>query len=180
MPLTRISLRRGKTAEYRLALMDQVYEAMRETFDVPVDDRFMLVTEHDEGSFNFGRRYLGIDRSDDLIIIQITANNTRTAEKKQALYKRIAERLAASPGVRPQDLFINILEVPKENCRSEMVWRNTHRRYTYWKRRHLREFFSAPFPVTTTIQIGRLYNRDLMIDITAVAEIPRKRFRRPG
>lgn len=115
MPLTRIALRRGKTAAYRQALMEQVCQAMRETFDVPEDDRFMIVSEHDEDGFSFGRRYLGIDRSDDLIIIQITANNTRTIDKKKALYKRIAERLAASPGVRPQDIFINIVEVAKEN-----------------------------------------------------------------
>ena len=42
-----------------------------------------------------------------------------------------------------------------------------------------KEFFSAPFPVTTTVQIDRLYHPDLMIEITAVAEIPRERFRRP-
>ena len=42
-----------------------------------------------------------------------------------------------------------------------------------------KEFFSAPFPATTTIQVGRLYNPDLMIEITAIAEIPRERFRRP-
>jgi 4-oxalocrotonate tautomerase len=115
MPLTRISLKPGKTTEFRRALMDQIYQAMRETFDVPEGDRWMVVTEHDESSFSFDRRYLGIDRSDDLIIIQITANNTRTLEKKKALYKKIAERLAAAPGVRPQDVLINILEVPKEN-----------------------------------------------------------------
>ena len=115
MPMTKISLRRGKTAEYRRALMDQVYEAMRETFDVPDEDRFMIVTEHDEADFSFGPQYLGIDRSDDLVMIQITANNTRTLEKKKALYKRIAERLAASPGVRPQDVMIGLVEVTKEN-----------------------------------------------------------------
>ncbi len=115
MPMTRISLRRGKTAEYRRALMDQVYEAMRETFDVPDEDRFMIVTEHDAADFSFGPRYLGIDRSEDLVMIQITANNTRTLEKKKALYKRIAERLAASPGVRPQDVMIGLVEVTKEN-----------------------------------------------------------------
>ena len=115
MPMTKISLRRGKTAEYRRALMDQVYEAMRETFDVPDEDRFMIVTEHDEADFSFGPQYLGIDRSDDLVMIQITANNTRTLEKKKALYRRIAERLAASPGVRPQDVMISLVEVTKEN-----------------------------------------------------------------
>jgi 4-oxalocrotonate tautomerase len=115
VPLSRISLRRGKTAAYRRAIMDQVYEALGETFDVPEDDRFMIVTEHDEDSFSFGRRYLGIERSDDLIIIQITVSNTRGIEQKKRLYKRIAERLADRPGVRPQDVFVNLLEVAKEN-----------------------------------------------------------------
>src|SRR5260370_36477734 len=40
-----------------------------------------------------------------------------------------------------------------------------------------KEFFSAPFPVTTTVQVGRLYHPELMIEITAVAEIPQERFR---
>jgi 4-oxalocrotonate tautomerase len=115
MPLTRISLRQGKPAAYKRAVMTEVYEAMRETFDVPEDDRFMTLTEHDEESFWFGRRYLGCDRSDDLLMIQITANNTRTAEKKKALYQRIVERLVASPGIRREDVFINLVEVPKEN-----------------------------------------------------------------
>jgi len=115
MPLTRISLRSGKTASYRRAIMDGIYTAMRETFNVPEDDRFMTVTEHDAASFDFGASYLGIERSDDLVIIQITANNTRTLEQKKALYARIAETLSANPGVRPQDVLISLVEVPKEN-----------------------------------------------------------------
>jgi 4-oxalocrotonate tautomerase len=115
MPLTRISLRHGKPTAYKTAVMREIYEAMRETFDVPDEDCFMTVTEHDEGSFRFGRRYLGIERSDDLIMIQVTANNTRTTEKKKALYQRIVERLAAAPGVRPEDVLISLIEVSKEN-----------------------------------------------------------------
>lgn len=115
MPLTRISLRRGKPATYRTALMEQVYQAMRETFDVPEDDRFMTVTEHDDENLDFGRSYLGIERTDDIVIIEITANDTRSVDQKKALYKRIAERLAADPGVRPEDVFISLVEVAKEN-----------------------------------------------------------------
>jgi 4-oxalocrotonate tautomerase len=115
MPLTRIDLRRGKSAEFKNALMDAIYDAMRETFDVPEDDRFMTIVEHDDTTFSFGRTYLGVDRSDDLVIIQITAKNTRTVEKKKALYARIAERLADSPGVRPQDVLVSVVEVSKEN-----------------------------------------------------------------
>jgi phenylpyruvate tautomerase PptA (4-oxalocrotonate tautomerase family) len=115
MPLVRVSLRRGKPSTYRKAILDGIYRAMRSAFDVPDEDRFMVVTEHDEADFSYSQSYLGIARSDDLVMIQITANNTRTVEKKQALYRQIAENLAADPGLRPEDVFINLVEVLPEN-----------------------------------------------------------------
>jgi len=115
MPITRIALRRGKDAQYRKAIMDGVYEAMRETFNVPEDDRFMVLTQHDEDEFLYGKHYLDIARSDDLVIIQLTVSNTRSLEQKKALFGRIVEKLGEKPGVRPQDVFINLVEVAKEN-----------------------------------------------------------------
>ncbi len=115
MPLTRVSLRRGKPAAYRKAILEGLYQAMRETFDVPEGDRFMIVTEHDPDDFVYGADYLGIQRSDDLVIIQITVSNTRNVEQKQKLYRRIVERLTESPGLRPEDIFINLVEVLPEN-----------------------------------------------------------------
>jgi 4-oxalocrotonate tautomerase len=115
MPLTRVDMKRGKPAAYRKAILDGIYAAMRETFEVPEDDRFMLVTEHDDDGFLYGAHYLGIARSDDLVIIQLTVSNTRTVEQKQALFKRLVERLAADPGVRPEDVFVNLVEVAKQN-----------------------------------------------------------------
>jgi phenylpyruvate tautomerase PptA (4-oxalocrotonate tautomerase family) len=115
MPLVRISLRKGKAATYRNAIAEGVYTALRETFNVPEDDRFITITEHDEESFVYGRNYLGISRSDDLVILQITVSNTRTVEQKKALFARIAERLSQNPGLRPEDVFINLVEVVKEN-----------------------------------------------------------------
>ncbi len=115
MPLTRISLRRGKPAAYRAAVAESIYQAMRDAFEVPEDDKFMIVTEHDGGDFIYGATYMDIARSDDLTIIQITVSNTRSLEQKKALFKRITERLAQNPGVRPKDVFINLLEVTKEN-----------------------------------------------------------------
>ena len=115
MPLTRIALRRGKPAAYRKAILEGVYAAMRETFNVPEDDRFMVVTQHDEDEFLYGAHYLGIERSDDLVIIQLTVSNTRSLEQKKTLFGRIVEKLGEKPGVRPQDVFINLVEVAKEN-----------------------------------------------------------------
>ena len=115
MPLSRIALRRGKSADYRRAILDGVYAAMRETFNVPEDDRFMLVEEYDAENFVYGDRYFGIARSDDLVIIQLTVSNTRSLAQKQALFARIVAKLAQNPGVRPEDVFINLVEVVKEN-----------------------------------------------------------------
>src|SRR5262245_42077021 len=115
MPLTRIALRRGKPPQHLQAIMDGVYAAMRETFDVPEDDRFMMITQHEAGEFLYGRHYLGIERSDDLVLIQLTVSNTRTVEQKKALFAAIAKKLGDNPGLRPQDVFVNLVEVGKEN-----------------------------------------------------------------
>ena len=115
MPLTRVSLRGGKPATYRKAILDGLYQAMRETFDVPEDDRFATISEHDDGGFAYGKEYLGIRRSDDLVLIQLTVSNTRTVAQKKALYRRIVERLTESPGLRSEDIFINLVEVQPAN-----------------------------------------------------------------
>jgi len=115
MPLTRVSLIKGKSAAYRAALLDGLYEAMRETFGVPEDDRFMTISEHDPADFVYGANYMDIARSNDLVIIQLTVSNTRNVDQKKALFARIVERLTANPGIRPQDIFINLVEVKPEN-----------------------------------------------------------------
>lgn len=111
MPLARISLRRGKSAAYLAAIRDGIYAALRETFDVPENDRFMLISQHDADEFDYSPTYLNIARSDDLVMIQITVSNTRSVDKKRALYRRIVERLVDNPGMRPQDVLINLVEV---------------------------------------------------------------------
>jgi len=115
MPLVRISFRQGKPAPYRKAIAEGVYTALRETFNVPDEDRFFILSEHDEDSFIFSQTYMEIERSDDLVILQITVSNTRSFEQKKALFARIAAKLAQNPGLRPEDVFINLVEVVKEN-----------------------------------------------------------------
>ena len=115
MPLVRVSLRGGKSDEYKRAIGDGVYRAMIEVFSVPEEDRFVIVSEHSESEFQFSKTYLDIARSDDLVIIQITANNTRTVEQKKAFFARIADLLSVNPGLRKEDVFISLVDVPKEN-----------------------------------------------------------------
>ena len=95
-----ISLKQGQSAARRKAVADGVYTALRETFNVPDEDRFITISEHDEESFLFSRNYMGIERSDDLVILQITVSNTRNVEQKKALFARIVELLSQNPGLR--------------------------------------------------------------------------------
>jgi phenylpyruvate tautomerase PptA (4-oxalocrotonate tautomerase family) len=114
MPLIHISLRAGKPEAYRQAIFDSVYRSMRETLSVPEDDQFMTLSEHDAANFRYGSAF-GVDRSDDLVFIRIIVLNTRTLEQKKALFRRTAELLGESPGIRPEDVFVTVLEAAKEN-----------------------------------------------------------------
>ena len=115
MPLVRIALRAGQTSAFRTTLGDAVHRAMVETINVPAADRFQVITEHDAPGLVYDPTYLGITRTDGIVIIQITLNAGRTVELKKALYKRIAELLEKELGIRPSDVFVNLVEVPKEN-----------------------------------------------------------------
>ena len=115
MPLVRISLQEGKPDAYRAAIGDAVHRAMVETINVPAQDRFQVITEHPRAGLVYDPSYLGISRSDDIVIVQITLNAGRTTEMKKALYARMAELLAASPGLRREDLLVSLVEVSKEN-----------------------------------------------------------------
>jgi 4-oxalocrotonate tautomerase len=115
MPLVRISLVKGKPEAYRRKVGDAIHRALVETAGVPPLDRFQLLTEHEPGDLVYDSTYLGIARTADVLIVQITISVGRTLEQKRALYRRIAANLAAAVGLRPEDAFVNLVEVAKEN-----------------------------------------------------------------
>jgi phenylpyruvate tautomerase PptA (4-oxalocrotonate tautomerase family) len=115
MPLVRISLRQGKSAEYRRAVADSIHRALVETINVPEKDRFQIITEHTPEDLIYDPSYLDIARSDDVLLVQITISAGRSLELKKALYARMVGLLAESPGIRKQDLFVSLVEVAKEN-----------------------------------------------------------------
>jgi 4-oxalocrotonate tautomerase len=115
MPLVRISLQQGASAEYRRAIADGVHQAMIDAIAVPPDDRFQVISEYSPENLIYDPQFLGVKRSDRVVFIQITLSAGRKPSQKRALYKRIAELLAKSPGVRPEDVLINLVEVAWEN-----------------------------------------------------------------
>jgi phenylpyruvate tautomerase PptA (4-oxalocrotonate tautomerase family) len=115
MPLVRICLASGTSPEHRRAIADGVHRAMVETANVPKDDRFQCVHEVPAADLHYDPAYLGQQRSPAVVFVQITLNQGRSVDVKKALYARIAENLAASPGLRNDDVLVSLVEVSKEN-----------------------------------------------------------------
>jgi 4-oxalocrotonate tautomerase len=115
MPLVRISLREGKSEQYRRAIADGVHQAMIEAIDAPPQDRFQVVTEHKANDLIYDPSYLGIERSDDVVFVQITLSAGRKPPQKRKLFQRMVELLGKNPGLRPQDVIINLVETAWEN-----------------------------------------------------------------
>lgn len=115
MPLVRIDLIEGKSEAYRARVSEVAYQTLVDILNVPEHDWFHVVTEHAKGSQIFGRNYLGIHRSDDCVFFQITLNRGRSTQLKQRFYGTLAARLHEAVKLRQEDVFINLVEVPKEN-----------------------------------------------------------------
>ena len=115
MPLARIDLPKGKGAEYHSAVGDTVYNAMIKVLNVPKDDRFQVIAEHTAAYLIIDPNYLGIHRTANAIVIQVTLNEGRTLEVKKAFYKALADGLHLRLGLRREDVLINLVEVKKEN-----------------------------------------------------------------
>lgn len=115
MPFTRISLLRGKSPDYLQALSDNLHRAMVETFDVPPTDRFQAIHQLEPNELVFDRTYLGGPRSDDYVFFQITIGKPRSTEVKKAFYRRLIALLADAPGLRAEDVMVNIVTASRED-----------------------------------------------------------------
>lgn len=115
MPLARIDLPAHKSPDYGRSVADVVYEAMLTTLNAPKDDRFQIISRRAPDELIIDPTYLGVERSADALIVQLTLNEGRTVAMKQAFYKAVADGLHERVGLRREDVFISLIEVKKEN-----------------------------------------------------------------
>ncbi len=108
MPFARISLHKGKSADYLQALSNALHEALVEAFDVPTADRFQVIHQHEIGELIFDANYLGGPRSADFVLIAITAGRQRATLTKQRFYRRLVEGLERAIGLNPEDVMVVI------------------------------------------------------------------------
>jgi phenylpyruvate tautomerase PptA (4-oxalocrotonate tautomerase family) len=114
MPLVRLTLAEGTSAETRLAIGDSIHRALVEVANAPADDRFQIIEQRPAEDLVFTPSYLGIRHTGPMVFVQITMNAGRSVEVKQALFARIAEGVAAF-GYRKEDVIVSLVEVAKES-----------------------------------------------------------------
>lgn len=110
MPLITLSLEAGRSPDQKRQLADAVYEALRAAIQIPENDRFVAIREHAAGDLIADPDYLRVARSDHPMFVEITLRRGRPTEKKQALYREIAQRMAQTGLVRPEDVLIVLHE----------------------------------------------------------------------
>ena len=109
------TLAAGKLTDYRTAISDVVYGALTSALKAPEDDRFMVISEHAPGNLVVDPDYLGIHRTPDAVLIQVTLNEGRTVATKKDFYRAVADGLHERIGLRREDALICLVEVKKEN-----------------------------------------------------------------
>jgi phenylpyruvate tautomerase PptA (4-oxalocrotonate tautomerase family) len=115
MPLIRIDLMEGRSDAQLAAISDSVHRALGECFDVPARDRFQVITEHKPGRLLYDPAYLGVQRTDDVVFIQVFLSAGRRAEQKSAFYARTASAIAQRAGMRAEDVVIVLVENTRED-----------------------------------------------------------------
>jgi phenylpyruvate tautomerase PptA (4-oxalocrotonate tautomerase family) len=114
MPLVRISMKKGRPVEDRRAIADCVHTALVEAIGIPVDDRFQVVTEYGSDGVGselfYDSHYLGIERTDGIVFVQVFLRKGRTVEAKQTFYLRLVDLLSERVNIRPEDVLITLSE----------------------------------------------------------------------
>jgi phenylpyruvate tautomerase PptA (4-oxalocrotonate tautomerase family) len=115
MPFVRVDLVRGRSPEQRKTIGDVIHDAMIAILKAPVDDRFQVFNELPPDALIADETYLGIRRTKDCVLVRIFLLPGRSVDQKKAFYKAVADGLHDRLGQRREDVFIGLVEVPREN-----------------------------------------------------------------
>jgi 4-oxalocrotonate tautomerase len=116
MPLARIDLSKDAPPERVRIVSEAIYHAMVEVANVPLHDKFQVVTRHAPDEIIYPEEgYLGLNYTRDLIIIQVTWVSGRSVDVKKKFFRRIADEIHEKAHVRKEDIWINLVNTNRED-----------------------------------------------------------------
>jgi len=120
MPLIRIDVIEGHSDREISEISAAVHCGLVEVFGVPERDQFQVITEHRPGRLIYNKSYLGIERTDGIVVIHVFFSTGRTDDQKKAFYALVAKTIAERTKIRPEDVTIAL----SENTRSDWSFGN--------------------------------------------------------
>lgn len=110
MPLVRVEIIKGKSAEYKKTLLDCIHEGLMESIGIADWDRFQRIIEIERADFETAP-----EKTEQFTYAEITMFQGRSKEQKKALIETVTQKLNEKLGIAPTDVFIVIHEPPNEN-----------------------------------------------------------------
>ena len=116
MPVAKIHVLEGRYDKARLGDVSRaVQNALISALDIPTEDFFQIIHVLPRGQFLHTPSFLGLNYSNDLIVLEITFISGRPKEKRLRLLKALNEAVVSAAGIAPDDLLITLYETPGEN-----------------------------------------------------------------
>jgi phenylpyruvate tautomerase PptA (4-oxalocrotonate tautomerase family) len=103
------------SSEEKRALADALNLALHEAMDTPMDDRFVIISEHKDDEFFIHPTFPNVERSDKAIIVTVTTGTSRTVEQKRKLAELVTRYAVEKVGVSQDDVSLMIYAIPLEN-----------------------------------------------------------------
>jgi hypothetical protein len=99
---------KGKSPEYIKMMSNSIYDSLVEAFHMPENDMFQIIEQLEPGALIYDRNFgVSTPRSDDFLFINVESD-ARRRDEKEAFIRRLSEKLSASPGIAPNDIFVRL------------------------------------------------------------------------
>ena len=116
MPIAKIHVLEGQYDEARLGKVSSaVQNGLISALGIPPEDYFQIFHVLPRNQYRHTPSFLGLNYSDDLIVLEITFISGRPSEKRLGLLKALNDAVVAAAGISPDDLMIAFYEVPGDN-----------------------------------------------------------------
>ncbi|GER09574.1 tautomerase family protein [Variovorax boronicumulans] len=103
------------SSEEKRALADALNLALHEAMDTPMDDRFVIISEHKDDEFFIHPTFPAMERSDKRMVVTVTFGTSRTVEQKRKLAELVTRYAVEKVGVSKDDISLMMYSIPLEN-----------------------------------------------------------------
>lgn len=115
MAIVRIDFTQGQPDGFASTVSEVVHSAMQEILGIPPQENFIICQSRERGAILHAPETCSPARLEKLVFVQVTLNQGRSTELKATFYMQLSQRLATTGLVEANNVFINLVEVARDN-----------------------------------------------------------------